>query len=70
MKSIGIFIKTGHILYKLRMEFVQYMCSKENMHKEKNLLLNISDLLLEKGLITEKERNAMKSIVLAESNKT
>ena len=42
------------------------MYSEANMQKEKNLLLNISDLLLEKGLITEKERNAMKNIIIAE----
>ena len=42
------------------------MYSEANMQKEKNLLLNISDLLLEKGLITEKERNAMKSIIVDE----
>jgi transcriptional regulator CtsR len=42
------------------------MFSKSDMQKEKNLLLNISDLLLEKGLITEKERNAMKSIIVEE----
>lgn len=42
------------------------MDSKADMQKEKNLLLNISDLLLEKGLITEKERNAMKSIIVEE----
>ena len=42
------------------------MFSKSDMQKEKNLLLNISDLLLEEGLITEKERNAMKSIIVEE----
>lgn len=42
------------------------MYSEGNRQKEKNLLLYIAELLLEKGLITEKERNTMKSIIVEE----
>lgn len=46
------------------------MYSEMPIQNEKNILLHISDLLLEKGFISEKERNAMKSIIVGESKST
>lgn len=40
------------------------MYSGTDTQKEKSLLLNLSNLLLDKGLITENECNEMKRIIL------
>ncbi len=44
------------------------MYSSECISDEKNILWNIFDLLLEEGLITEKERDAMKNMMNSESD--
>ena len=51
---------------KYEQELSKDMYSETDAQIEKSLLLNILDLLFEKGLITENECNAMKTIVLEE----
>lgn len=52
-----------HILFPTR----EYTYRKHKRHgfrmEKKNILLHIADLLFEKGLISERERNRMKAVI-------